>query len=212
MGCGSISKEESIRREGLFNQGIKVCSHCKRELPTNMFYRDSSTKDGFASFCKDCKREQEVNRKGKRQKWIEENREKIRTRDRLPENKAKRKQYRESHREQERARRKHYDTTAKGRYSIYKQNAKQRNIEFDLTFEDFDNITKQPCFYCGGFNGKCDDISYGGLDRIDSNNGYILDNVVPCCEICNKMKLDHDLHDFLEHIKKIINYTFGTED
>ncbi len=97
MGYGKITKEEAERRQKLFQQGIKVCSHCKRELPVGMFYKDSGTKDKLASFCKDCKREQEINRKDKRQQWIEEHREEIRARDRLPENKEKRKQYRETH-------------------------------------------------------------------------------------------------------------------
>ena len=212
MGYGPLSKEEGLRREELLKQGIKVCSHCKRELPTNMFYKDSSTKDGFASLCKDCKREQEANRREKRQKWIEENREKIRARDRMPENKEKRKQYRESHKEEERARRKRYNITLNGRYGIYKQNAKQRNIPFNLTIEEFDNITQQPCFYCGGFNGEHDGIPYSGVDRVSSNVEYVTDNVISCCETCNKMKLDHDLHDFLEHVKKITNHIFGKEE
>lgn len=212
MGYGPITKEEADRREELLKNGIKVCSHCKNELPISMFYKDSSTKDGLASFCKDYKREQEVNRKEKRQQWIEEHREEIRTRDRLPENKEKRKQYRETHKEEERTRRKRYNTTLNGRYGIYKQNAKQRNIQFDLSIEEFDEITRQPCFYCGSFNAEYSGIPYSGVDRISSNAGYVADNVVSCCETCNKMKLDHDLHDFLEHVKKITNYTFGKEE
>lgn len=38
------------------------------------------------------------------------------------------------------------------------------------------------------------------------------DYCVPCCETCNKMKLDYDQHDFLEHVKKITNNIFGMED
>ena len=212
MGYGPLSKEEGIRREELFKNGIKVCSHCKRELPFDMFHKNSCAKDGFACFCKDCKREQEINRKDKRQQWIENNRDKIRERQRSPENKAKRKQYRETHKEEERERRRNYDITVRGRYGIYKQNAKQRNIQFDLTVEEFDEITQQPCTYCGGFNGECNGIKYSGVDRIDSSQGYIKLNAIPCCEMCNKMKLDYDLHDFLEHVKKIVNYTFGMED
>lgn len=212
MGYGSITKEEAARREALFKQGIKVCSHCNRELPVDMFYKDSTTKDKLASFCKDCKREQELKRKDKRQQWRDEHREALRAKDRSPEQKEKRKKYRETHKEEEKERRKKYDITVRGRYGIYKQNAKQRNIQFDLTVEEFDEITQQPCTYCGGFNGECNGIKYSGVDRIDSSQGYIKLNAIPCCETCNKMKLDYDLHDFLEHVKKIVNYTFGMED
>ena len=30
--------------------------------------------------------------------------------------------------------------------------------------------------------------------------------------MCNRMKLDYDLEVFLEHVKKIANNIFGTED
>lgn len=35
-----------------------------------------------------------------------------------------------------------------------------------------------------------------GIDRIDSSKGYTEDNVVPCCERCNRAKLDMTLDEF----------------
>jgi hypothetical protein len=35
----------------------KVCSKCKRELPTNQFQKDTGNSDGYYSSCKNCKRE-----------------------------------------------------------------------------------------------------------------------------------------------------------
>ena len=203
MGYGSITKEEALRRAELFKQGIKVCSHCKGEFSLNEFCKDSTKKDGLNSLCKKCLSEQNARYKERHRKWREEHREELRTRDRSPEKKEKRKKYREEHKEQEKARRKYYDTTVKGRYGIYKQNARQRNIEFNLTLEEFDNITQQPCLYCGDFNGECDGVKYSGIDRIDSSKGYFSLNVIPCCEMCNKMKLDYDMLDWMRHIKKI---------
>jgi hypothetical protein len=210
MGYGSITKEEALRRQRLLEQGIKVCSHCKGEFPLSEFCKDSTKKDGLSSLCKKCLSEQNARYKEKHRQWAEEHREELRERDRSPEKKAKRKQYREAHKDEIRARRKYYDTTVNGRYSIYKQGAKQRNIEFNLTLEEFDNITKQPCSYCGEFNGECDGIKYSGIDRIDSSGGYTRLNVIPCCEMCNKMKLDYDMIDWLKHIKKISNYLLST--
>ena len=57
-----------------------------------------------------------------------------------------------------------------------------------------------------------DGVKYNGVDRINSSDGYIADNCVPCCETCNRMKMDHDLHDFLEHVKKIVIHVFEKED
>lgn len=33
---------------------IKNCGKCNQELPTENFYRNRSTKDGFSHYCKDC--------------------------------------------------------------------------------------------------------------------------------------------------------------
>lgn len=45
-----------------------------------------------------------------------------------------------------------------------------------------------------------------GIDRIDSTKGYSADNCVPCCSKCNRMKLDHSIEDFKNHISKIYNH------
>ena len=51
--------------------------------------------------------------------------------------------------------------TKENRYNIYKKNAKRRNLEFDLSKEEFYSITEKPCQYCGQFS------NYSGIDRID---------------------------------------------
>lgn len=94
------------------------------------------------------------------------------------------------------------------RYNLYRKNATRRNIKFNLSKNDFYDITSKPCYYCGGYSNK--DINnklYNGVDRIDSSKDYDLSNVIPCCDICNKMKLDHSLSFFLEHINRIVKYT-----
>lgn len=37
--------------------GTKVCSRCGRELPTSDFFKNKSSKDGLAHYCKECERE-----------------------------------------------------------------------------------------------------------------------------------------------------------
>ena len=46
-------------------------------------------------------------------------------------------------------------------------------------------------------------ITYNGIDRIDNNIGYIMDNSITCCETCNRMKRSHEYDFFLDHVKKI---------
>jgi len=71
-----------------------------------------------------------------------------------------------------------------------------RNIPFNLSNEDIISIIEKPCIYCGKQHS-------GGIDRVDSMKGYELDNVVPCCAICNRMKNNYTLEFFKNHIKKI---------
>jgi len=48
---------------------------------------------------------------------------------------------------------------------------------------------------------------YSGIDRIVNNDGYISNNVLPCCFRCNRMKgeLDHD--EFLAQVEKIFKFS-----
>jgi hypothetical protein len=80
-------------------------------------------------------------------------------------------------------------------YKGYKLNATKRNLSFDLTKEDFLNITQQDCFYCGikPFHKKTAKNAYGyfvynGVDRLDNSIGYTKENCVPCCKPCNASK------------------------
>lgn len=84
------------------------------------------------------------------------------------------------------------------KYAQYKSGAKKRGINFDLSKEDFSSLWQKPCFYCAS------EIDTIGLDRINSNLGYLKDNVVSCCAICNTMKLALPRDIFIEHCYKII--------
>lgn len=94
-------------------------------------------------------------------------------------------------------------------FSNYKGNAKRRNIEFNLTKKQFEEIINQNCNYCGDppkegwsrFNNG--NYIYNGVDRIDNTKGYILENCAPCCKFCNTMKLDKTIDEFLKQVKKI---------
>ena len=87
--------------------------------------------------------------------------------------------------------------TPKYRYSRYKDSAKQRGIEFKLSFEQFLTFWNKVCHYCSN------SIKGVGIDRIDNSKGYEIDNCVPCCEWCNKMKLGHTQNEFFDQVKKI---------
>jgi hypothetical protein len=90
------------------------------------------------------------------------------------------------------------------RFSNYKSCAKQRGLEFNVDKEKFREITDKPCRYCGKYsNGE--DVC--GIDRVDSNKGYIEGNMVPCCSICNSMKNSLTQEEFIGHIRHIYKKT-----
>jgi len=74
----------------------------------------------------------------------------------------------------------------------------KKNREYNLTFNQVKNIVTQKCYYCGNTNS--DKI---GMDRVDPDKGYIIDNCVPCCDICNFMKWKFPLQTFIDKVNKI---------
>lgn len=92
----------------------------------------------------------------------------------------------------------------------YINNARQRNISWDLSDLEFKDLVLGKCYYCGDFpkstktttwNGVSEAVN--GIDRIDSDIGYIKENCVSCCGTCNKMKNNFSQKEFLEKINKI---------
>lgn len=99
-----------------------------------------------------------------------------------------------------------YSHSLQGRYNVYRKGAKVRNLDFNLTQDEFASITSQPCQYCGEYSEKYFDKEYSGVDRIDSSLGYSTNNVVPCCDMCNRMKLDYNINVWINKMKQILKH------
>lgn len=96
--------------------------------------------------------------------------------------------------------------TLKGKYSYYKQGAKSRELEFNLTLDEFKSIVTKPCIYCGAL----DEYGLSGVDRIDSSKSYQSDNCVPCCKIHNIGKSDLPIKQYVHSILKAADYIRAT--
>lgn len=88
-------------------------------------------------------------------------------------------------------------------YLGYRRHAKDRGLCFELTKEDFCRLITQRCAYCGtiGSNYKktknsLEGLYYNGVDRRDNATGYTVNNVVPCCRICNRAKHTLSIKEF----------------
>jgi len=93
------------------------------------------------------------------------------------------------------------DCSPTGVYGQYRRKAKQRNRLFLLSFQEYERIAKSACVYCGS------QVRRNGIDRKDNSVGYTSENSVPCCSKCNFMKHKYTVEEFLEHAKRIVEYS-----
>ena len=101
-------------------------------------------------------------------------------------------------------------------FNSYKHGAKRRNLSFNLSKEIFKEIIGKNCYYCSKpplqkakDKKKRGYILYNGIDRIENNKGYKIDNCVTCCGLCNQMKMGLKFKDFIKHIRNINNNLYG---
>lgn len=104
-------------------------------------------------------------------------------------------------------------TSISGRFYACKNNSKKliekgKVLEpFNITKKQFIKITSLPCIYCGGYSqNKLSDDLFCGVDRADSNIGYIISNINSCCWPCNDLKGVLGKEEFLKRINKIYGY------
>lgn len=95
--------------------------------------------------------------------------------------------------------RRKYRKSLQSKFNTLKYSSKFRNIEFDLSFEEYKALVKFDCAYCD----KPLPTQGYGIDRVDSSLGYISGNLLPCCKKCNTIKGNSELPDLLAHIKQM---------
>jgi hypothetical protein len=96
----------------------------------------------------------------------------------------------------------------------YKRNAKVRGLDWQLTQDEFARLISDECWYCG--DGPSSHIpkrdhtgAYGielfhnGIDRLDNSIGYLIDNTVSCCTICNRAKGSMTVQEFTDWIRRV---------
>ncbi len=90
------------------------------------------------------------------------------------------------------------------KYYAYIDRANRKQIPFDLTVDQFNNLLNNSCAYCG----SRDKIT---IDREDSKLGYTIHNSKSCCFKCNIAKYTYSKDDFLNHIKRIYEFNYITK-
>jgi hypothetical protein len=115
------------------------------------------------------------------------------------------------------------EESAKNRYLFtYRKGAERKGRNFELTYEEFFELAFKRCHYCGRvpkrvyptdslrcINGR---ILVNGIDRVDNSKGYIKDNCVSCCEVCNLAKRNMSYNDFIEWLNNIIDFRTNNDN
>ena len=97
----------------------------------------------------------------------------------------------------------------------YKSGAETRLIFWGLTDSEFDRIIKMDCYSCGAAPsnpsvlGGNSEFYRNGIDRINSEDYYHKDNVVPCCKQCNWAKSNKTQAEFIEWAVQVAKHSGG---
>lgn len=100
----------------------------------------------------------------------------------------------------------------------YMASAKRRKYIWNLSKEEFFELLKRKCYYCGikptmswyGTKRKVMntvEFKYNGVDRVDNALGYTLENCVSCCSICNNAKATLTTKEFLGWVEQVYLYS-----
>jgi len=117
-----------------------------------------------------------------------------------------------NHRREIKRYKKFYYQSVPGIWATLVDSAKQRNIKFSITKEDFINWynnQEKRCYYCKRIleSIKQDSLGHNNrltIDRKDNNRGYELDNIVLACFRCNSTKSNYFTEQEMLTIGQII--------
>jgi hypothetical protein len=206
-----------INEEPHVQNGVKTCTTCKKELSIDHFMGQKQQITKTCSFCREtCKRndakrdkkhrnevarknDAKPERKAVKKAWNENNYEKVAlkwmnykqrkieklgTEEYLKQNAEQAKKWRDNNPEKMEDANEYKKNSRKINYGVYKRSADYKKLEFVLTYEEYVSVCDKPCYYCGIIQAR----GFNGIDRKDQMKGYILENCVSCCQMCNYMK------------------------
>jgi len=170
---------------------LKRCTKCCRDLSCSQFWKQTSSKDGLASWCKECRTIIHA-------AWQKNNKNQVNSQHRdhykTPQQQAKKRAYNLEHREQKRKNEASYRERNRQRYRLLKSNnnAKRRAIKQAVEAE---HVDREKVY--ARDNGRCyiclQYVSYAEfqLDHIrpiTKDGPHTYDNVAVTCRSCNAKK------------------------
>lgn len=122
-----------------------------------------------------------------------------------------------------------YEDRKMAMFKVQYAHLKRRHTKFGyrdelMPIDRFIELSNSKCNYCGLEHSKLIEdrlnetktlkrmseevLEINGIDRLDSNKGYTIENSVPCCKFCNFAKHTMSFTDFMAWIKKVYEYSF----
>ena len=96
-------------------------------------------------------------------------------------------------------------------FRVYQTSARNRELEWSLSEEQCEQLFNSNCYYCNNLPSNFAkvrkwEMKYNGIDRIDNTKGYVQNNVVTCCKICNLAKRALSEEEFFRWIERIAKH------
>jgi len=103
------------------------------------------------------------------------------------------------------------DKVEKSLLKQYQKQATERGLSWELSSDQFHNLLRGNCHYCNLVPSNLEkrknfEFRYSGVDRVDSSDDYVVENVVSCCKLCQRMKMALPVDQFLEQVKRIFKH------
>lgn len=191
----------------------KKCVICKKIKLFSAFGRRRSTKDGKRTDCRECRKKEYLKPKEQVEAWNKKRRERMSL---MGLSSKGRRFSEETRKKMSDSRKKLFSEHDYKPANIKRIFHRYKKGGFLISEKEFEKFIFSNCEYCGcepitklHSHNKKDYIFYNGIDRVDNDIGYELENCVTCCVFCNKAKLSRSKEDFLNWIKKVYKKNFG---
>jgi len=211
----------------------KECSHCKKTFD-NSYFQGVKGETKMCSICREKNKIRDANRDkehrnalarlaerkpervAKKKEWEEKNYDKVSKKwmdyrqrkinnnlDEYLKNGAERaKKWRENNPEKTKIINENKKNSITENYKIYQRSANHKNLDFSINQEEYESLVKKSCYYCGIIQER----GFNGIDRLNQSIGYIQDNCVSCCKMCNFTKGSLNEIVFVNRIEHILNF------
>lgn len=191
------------------NQLTKTCKTCRDGNNLQSTRRDKDKRNANARLC-----EAKPERKAVKKIWTDNNNDKVimkglnyrqrqyndNSEEYHKRNAINAKEWRENNTEKMNENNTNKRNGKNNQYNVYKRSAFDKNINFELTYSEYEIIVDASCNYCGLVN---EIKNFNGIDRLNSSIGYQENNCVSCCTMCNFMKGSLDNETFYKRIVHI---------